>query len=255
MNTKETYCLKWGQFYENIGQSFKSLREDSEFCDVTLASDDDGQIEVHKTVLAASSPFFKNLLIKQKHPHPLLYMRGIKKSRLDSIVEFLYNGEVNIAQDDLNDFLSLAEELKLKGLTKDLDEEMKMFESVELGFVQTRPDENMQFSERSVEAFHDDFDSMSNVLKPSDEIQVAEYEDSSNYEQFENSFLKDEMMELIGNDWTCKKCGKISKRKSDLKKHMETHMEDMSYNCQTCGKTYRSKNSLNNHMSIVHRNN
>ena len=88
MNTNETFCLKWGQFYENIGQSFNILREENDFCDVTLACDDDEQIEAHKAVLAACSPFFKTLLKKQKHPHPLLYMRGIKKSDLISIVDF-----------------------------------------------------------------------------------------------------------------------------------------------------------------------
>ena len=72
MNTNEKYCLKWNQFQENIGQSFNLLREENDFCDVTLACDDDDQIEAHKSVLAASSTFFKTLLKKQKHPHPLL---------------------------------------------------------------------------------------------------------------------------------------------------------------------------------------
>ena len=32
MNTDEKFCLKWNEFYENIGQSFNLLREDNDFC-------------------------------------------------------------------------------------------------------------------------------------------------------------------------------------------------------------------------------
>ena len=45
-----------------------------------------------------------------KASYPLLYMRGIKKSDLVSIVDFIYLGEVNIAQEDLDRFLKVAKE-------------------------------------------------------------------------------------------------------------------------------------------------
>ena len=61
------------------------------------------------------------------------------------------------------------------------------------------------------------------------------------------------MLEPYNNVWKCTMCGKMSKRKSDLRKHTETHMVGMSHNCSTCGKTYRSKNSLQNHISVSHR--
>ena len=35
-----------------------------------------------------------------------------------AILEFMYNGEVNVAQEDLNSFLAVAEDLKVKGLTQ-----------------------------------------------------------------------------------------------------------------------------------------
>ena len=44
-----------------------------DFLDVTLASEDRKQIEAHKVILTVSSPFFQNLLKKNKHPHPLIY--------------------------------------------------------------------------------------------------------------------------------------------------------------------------------------
>ena len=46
----------------------------------------------------------------------MLYMRGIKAKDLEAIVDFIYHGEANIYQEDLDGFLALAEELQLKGL-------------------------------------------------------------------------------------------------------------------------------------------
>ena len=61
--------LQWNDFKENLTISFKELREDKDFADVTLAFEDGQQIEVHKTVLASSSPFFTEMLKKHKHRH------------------------------------------------------------------------------------------------------------------------------------------------------------------------------------------
>ena len=70
----------------------------------------------HKVILASSSPFFLNLLRRNKHPHPLIYMRGLKSEDLVAMVDFLYFGEANVYQENLDSFLAVAEELQLKGL-------------------------------------------------------------------------------------------------------------------------------------------
>merc|ERR1712204_70170 len=69
-------------------------------------------------ILAASSPFFHNMLRRNKHPHPLIYMMGVKSEDLVAIVDFLYYGEANVYQESIDAFLALAEELNLKGLTR-----------------------------------------------------------------------------------------------------------------------------------------
>ena len=73
-------------------------------------------MEAHKVILSASSPSLKSLLKRNKHAYPLIYMRGMKSEDLLAIVDFLYSGEANIYQDNLDTFLNIAEELKLKGL-------------------------------------------------------------------------------------------------------------------------------------------
>ena len=113
----EKLCLQWNDFQENIKAAFGAFRSDRDFADVTLACDDGYQIEAHKVFLAATSPFFKSLLQRTKTSHPIVFMRGMKREDLDAIVDFLYYGEAKVYQVNLDTFLALAEELKLKGLS------------------------------------------------------------------------------------------------------------------------------------------
>jgi len=113
----EKFCLRWNDFESNISVAFRELREDKDFFDVTLACDDD-QIQAHKVILSACSPFFRTVLRRNPHAHPLLYLKGVKFSDLQSVLNFMYHGEVNVAQEELNSFLAVAEELRVKGLTQ-----------------------------------------------------------------------------------------------------------------------------------------
>merc|ERR1711934_1336585 len=101
-------CLKWNDFQDNTRCAFGNLREDNDFVDVTLACEDGQQVEAHKVILASSSPFFQKLLGRNKHPRPLIYMRGMKSVDLLAIVDFLYRGEANVFQENLDSFLAIA---------------------------------------------------------------------------------------------------------------------------------------------------
>jgi len=117
MASTEKFCLRWNDFESNISIAFRELREEKDFFDVTLACDDN-QIQAHKVILSACSPFFRNVLRRNPHQHPLLYLKGVKYSELMSVLNFMYMGEVNVAQEELNSFLAVAEDLRVKGLTQ-----------------------------------------------------------------------------------------------------------------------------------------
>ena len=117
MAALEKFCLRWNDFETNVSQAFRELREEKDFFDVTLACEDD-QVSAHKVILSACSPFFRNILRKNPHQHPLLYMKGVKYQEMLAVLNFMYMGEVNVAQEDLNSFLAVAEDLRVKGLTQ-----------------------------------------------------------------------------------------------------------------------------------------
>jgi len=115
--SSEKFCLRWNDFESNISVAFRELRDDKDFFDVTLACEDE-QIQAHKVILSACSPFFRQILRRNAHQHPLLYLKGVKYTDVQSVLNFMYHGEVNVAQEDLNSFLAVAEELRVKGLTQ-----------------------------------------------------------------------------------------------------------------------------------------
>ena len=62
-----------------------------------------------------------------------------------------------------------------------------------------------------------------------------------------------EMTDKVDGIYTCKVCGKTAKDKTNLGKHIETHIDGLSFPCQECQKTYRSRESLRNHINTKHK--
>ena len=117
MRTSTVKCsLEWQEFQENAVDMFSSLRLDADFSDVTLVCEDNQQIAAHKVILASSSHLIKEMLQNTKHDHPLLYFWGVKPRHLSSVVDFIYNGKVQVYQSDLADFMAVAKVLAVRGL-------------------------------------------------------------------------------------------------------------------------------------------
>ena len=112
----EKFSLRWNDFQSTVSQSLGLLRKEEDFFDVTLVSEDYSQMSAHKVVLSACSPFFKNIFRSNSHSHPLLYLGSINSTHLGFILDYIYQGEVHILQDQLDGFLQAARRLNVEGL-------------------------------------------------------------------------------------------------------------------------------------------
>ena len=112
----EKYCLRWNEFETNIRHFFGSFRKEQKLFDVSLVSEDGQQLKAHRIILSAGSQFFKNIFDINEDKNLLIYLKGVRIEKLKCIIDFLYNGEVNISQEDLDEFLIAANELQLIGL-------------------------------------------------------------------------------------------------------------------------------------------
>ena len=91
--------------------------EAGQLTDVTLATED-RSFQAHRMLLSACSPYFKTLLEENPAKHPIIILKDVPFAHLTAILEFMYAGEVNVAQEQLPAFLKTAEKLKIKGLAE-----------------------------------------------------------------------------------------------------------------------------------------
>ena len=113
----EIYAVSWTNHESDRTLSVKNMLENNTFVDVTLVCDDD-QLEAHKVLLSAASPFFNQILQRNPHSHPLIYLRGSLKKDVSAILDFIYSGETKVPEVDLESFMSLAKDLQIKGLVE-----------------------------------------------------------------------------------------------------------------------------------------
>ena len=254
---EEKLCLQWNDFKENLGSSFGDLRGDKDLTDVTLACEDGKQVEAHKVILAASSPFFMDLLKQnKKHPHPLIYMRGLKSADLLAVVDFLYFGETNLLQENLDSFLALAEELQLKGLTGASDN------SKAEGLKKEADLRNRELPVQK-EIYHEQRKPKNlgyqTSANPNTAVAVVtENQVNTNIQdlnkQIKTMMTITEIRSADGQGFvaTCNVCGKQASSRN-MGGHIEAnHITGVSHSCNLCGKVSRSRDALRKHKNLYH---
>merc|ERR1712150_6294 len=127
-----------------ISKTFSALRTEDDFYDVTLVSDDQLQVSAHRVVLSACSPYFKNILKQNRHSNPLLCLDGVTSAELQFVLDYIYQGEVQIFQENLDRFLEVAQRFQLEGLMALPDsakQEESFSEALEESFLPPTPAE------------------------------------------------------------------------------------------------------------------
>jgi len=115
----ESYNLNWAEFTSYTSKTFKDLLHNQDFADVTLVCDDDEAIKAHKVILSACSPFFNRILKKNnEHNHPLIYLSDVNLNELKAVINFMYLGQTNVEQENLQRFLKIAAKFQVQGLTE-----------------------------------------------------------------------------------------------------------------------------------------
>ena len=229
--------MKWNDFQSRVSHSFGLLRREEDFFDVTLVSEDENQVQAHKLVLSACSDFFRSILRKNPHSNPLIFLTGVSSSNLELVLDYIYQGEVKIFQDQLDSFLNVAQKLRIEGLNagNNAEEGNNIPETDDVKFQDNKNTADLEFPSKQREMVNYEYEEKRSVKT----VAVDQ--------NFDESQIQTKILELIeerNGKKHCKVCGYNSK---ELKRHVEVHIEGLSYSCHPCGKTFRSKNSLTFH--------
>ncbi|XP_065335892.1 zinc finger and BTB domain-containing protein 14-like isoform X4 [Cloeon dipterum] len=120
----QQYSLRWNNYVRHMTSAFESLRSDKDLIDVTLSCEGK-KIPAHKMLLSACSSYFKDLFKENPCQHPVIIFRNVTFVDLVALVDFMYNGEVNVEQEQLASFLNTAELLQVQGLTNSSKDQEK----------------------------------------------------------------------------------------------------------------------------------
>ena len=243
----EKFSLKWNDFQSNVSRTFSQLRSEEEFFDVSLVSDDEKMMSAHKLVLSASSPYFKHILTTNKHSHPLLCLDGVSSAELQCVLDYIYQGEVQIYQEQLDRFLVVAQRLKLEGLiSPETEEELDTKDMLD-------SKSNTDKSRAEVEMISHKTEIKTKRFRKSDDTAIVSIDtDVTNIAEVDAKIMEYVVKNQDGS-YSCAICGKNSGRKDHAKNHVETHMEGLAFPCQSCGETFRSRHALACHKSKHHR--
>ena len=213
-------------------------------------------MKAHKVILASSSPVFGNILKRYKHVHPLLYMRGMKSKDLLAILDFLYCGETNVNQENLDSFLAIAEELELKGLmgkSNQREQEIptKPSEVPVAKNVALKDETRMKKSTPMLSPRSSSRDSQVQTVAVANErsANIQELD-----EQVSSLMTKSSMKSNRGKPlYVCNVCRKEAEH-MNMKNHIEAnHLEGISVPCNFCDKIFRSRSSKAVHVSLFHK--
>lgn len=115
-SSTEQFSLRWNNYLSHITFALDSLRTQEDLVDVTLSCEGK-KIRAHKVLLSACSSYFRDIFKENPCQHPVIIFKNVKYDDLFAIIEFMYQGEVNVVQDSLPSFLNTAELLSVQGLT------------------------------------------------------------------------------------------------------------------------------------------
>ena len=260
----EKFSVEWNDHQSAWRKSLSELRAKDDFADVTLVTEDKKKFSAHKILISSCSKTLKFILKDHIHSNPLLYLSGINSENLGFILDYIYCGEVKLLQEQLEDFLESARKLEIEGLFS-LDEDETHSDQQK----NTDPFEDFEQEPQTPSSLEDEQDrepeDIKNEIKqecktptttrkgrgPNKDSAVF---NASSMTEEELKVKRKELYQKVDEAWKCLACDYSTKDSSNIKKHIDKHIEGLSYKCTVCSKEFKTRDSRISHMKKGHKN-
>uniref|UniRef100_A0A0K2UZH1 Protein abruptlike [Bombus terrestris] n=2 Tax=Lepeophtheirus salmonis TaxID=72036 RepID=A0A0K2UZH1_LEPSM len=285
MGPLERFYLRWNEYESNFKQGFSDLRQSEELFDVTIISGSK-LIKAHKVILSACSPVFRSIIGSAPvQTYPLIYLRGINFYYLELLLSFMYYGEVSVGQEELDDFISIAQEFQIKGLSnysmprKRCESQPSTSSTVPNELTPYPPhdsqgpsfathnindslSESCPNTEKKECCILDESNTLEFIHKASEQMETNKEslesissEQNQDYDEALNrEIIQHYSKQKTGKGYECKKCCYMAQRRRDMHNHVEAkHLVTRGYICSICEKKYNTKRSLYFHKYRKHK--
>ena len=208
-------------------------------------------VSAHRLVLSACSDFFKKIFYSNTHSHPMLYLDGVDSTDINLMLDYMYQGEVQIHQEHLDRFLEGANKFKLEGLMGSDVEHSDDMKTENVKHSEDGEDEDLMLKP----LMKKNIQKQNIAQKPRKESAVRFIQDPSQMIDASNIDVKQLYQELIlkeNGNYKCTVCEKSMGHKASMERHVEIHMTGLSYECKNCGETFRSRVTLKWHSQSNH---
>jgi len=256
--SQEKYNLNWHTYSDHLREMLHKMRKTENLTDVTLVCDDQKKYKAHKIVLSACSTVFKNIIDSLPQNASVIYLRGIQHQEMESILEFMYLGVASFYQERMTEFLTVAKNLEIKEISKDVE----FNDGEEANYEQDISETTHHQSEEQEENSETD-DLISNQFSNINTNNGSKsLEQSTNgkfsCDQCEKHYASKQMLKNHfqnkheGVKFACNQCDYQGTRQSNLTNHIKSKHESVKYACNQCDQQFTDKSSLRTHIKSKH---
>ena len=218
---QEKYSLTWHNYSDHLKNMMKEMMMNEDFSDVTLVTEDKKHIKANCNILSTCSPVFKDMLKQDRNSNPIIYLRGIQHSEMESIIQFIHLGEAKLHKDRMDEFLAVAKSLEIKELCNAKTQSIDELVEEPFSFDPAKPIEILKGE---------------TVI--SDQIKME---------------TPQERQKVVGDGrHVCDQCHKTYSGKGELNRHKQALHQGVKYACDQCDYQATQSNNLTKHHQIKH---
>ena len=267
---EENYKLTWHTYSDHLRNMMEAMMINDNFADVTLVTDDRKKIKAHRNILSACSSVFKDILeIDPQNNHPLIYLKGIQYTEMESILQFIYLGEARFYEGRMIEFLDAAKNLSIRELGKSVgDGESFLQKVLDTNKMIYEPNDNPPGFQELIDGEEEhrkihgggnqcdqQFTQQSN-LKTNIQSQHRDEKyacDQCDYQATQQSSLTTHIQSVHeGVKYACNQCDYQATRQDSLTKHVHAKHEGVKYACNQCDYQAGYKSNLQCHIKKEH---